>query len=138
MDIFDKIGAKIGQTTQVVKLNSHIANEEEKIALAYQQIGKIIYKKQGASPDADIATPVAVIQNALAAINQLQLEIRRQKGFSNCENCGGELSPGIVFCTHCGHQAILEVKEEICAQCQAPKMDGMAFCSQCGYKYSEE
>ena len=136
MDIFDKIGEKIGQTTQVVKLNNQIAEEESKIANYYQQIGKIIFQKTAHNPEEILAEPVAMIKSAMAKIEALTAQVKQVKGVVTCEGCGAEVPQGNAFCNGCGAKVAQANTPSTphCTGCGNVVAEGMAFCSHCGQK----
>jgi len=139
MDIFDKIGEKVSQTSKLVKLNGLISDEESQIASCYQQMGKLCFEKYSENPDSSIADLVSQVKNAELKINEYSEQIKKLRGFSTCSQCGADIHPGNLFCVGCGAKvenvqttSVSDVK--VCISCGASVAEDMAFCTSCGQK----
>jgi RNA polymerase subunit RPABC4/transcription elongation factor Spt4 len=134
---------------EISKLNRNIANEEDRIKLAYNEIGKLVFNKfeKGNESDPellDICNKIVEIQKGIAAIKQKIVEIKNEK---LCQNCGSEMDANEEFCTKCGskqesmdtperEENIIEESNTLntCPQCGAAVTDDLKFCSNCGTK----
>jgi DNA-directed RNA polymerase subunit RPC12/RpoP len=141
MDIFDKLGKKINETTHIVKLNGMIADEENRIAECFRQMGKICFEKYSENPDSSITDFVTQVNEAKSKINDYTEQVKKLKGFYTCEKCGAEIPPNNLFCSGCG--AKVEIAQPIndaknsdgnCASCGVKMPENMAFCTNCGAK----
>ena len=140
MDIFDKIGGKISQTANVVKINGLIADEEKRINASLLEIGKVCFEKYSDNPDASLDRFVAQINDAKSKIEEYSAQIKKIKGYIKCEQCGAEIPPDNSFCNGCGFK--IEVKPKnapnqsgiSCNSCGASLSPDLAFCTNCGQK----
>ena len=140
MDFFDKLGGKISQTAQVVKLNGQISDEEKRINVYLLEIGKIGYEKYAENPDSSIAEFVAQINGAKTKIEELSEQVRKLKGFIKCEQCGADIPPNNPFCSDCGSKVEVQSASvpvstgDACKNCGASTTADLAFCMDCGTK----
>jgi len=145
MDIFDKIGDKISQTAQVVKISGLIADEEKRINANFLEIGKICFERISENPDAEpeeFAAQINQINDAKAKIADYSEQIKKLKGYIKCEHCGTEIPPDDIFCSGCGSKLekvnIPSGAGSPCSNCGANNPAGMAFCTKCGAKIADE
>ncbi len=122
MAIFDKIGSvtkgmadKAGDMLEITKRNSKINEEKGKIAALKMKIGDYYWEQfqAGISLDDQVMALCGNINEAMAAIEGLELEIQQIKGVSQqpvaaapanltCANCGTAIPQGKKFCPECG------------------------------------
>lgn len=139
MDFLNKAKEKIAKTggdvakkakdiTEITKLKSQIASNENAIKTTYSEIGKYVYENLKDDAPAEIAEKMTIIDSALAEIERLKEEILKLKGSIKCEQCGAEVNEDDAFCPKCGtktpepvvdiidEEEIKEVKDEPIAE----------------------
>lgn len=160
MDSLSKLAKSVGDgaktavkksedMVEIAKLNRNIATEEDRIKLAYIEIGKLVFLKfeKGEEMDSELSSicnKIIEVQNNIIAIRQKIGEIKNEK---ICSSCGSEIGANEEFCTKCGaRQEVLnasdkqcEAVEEIskaltCPGCGIQITDDIKFCSSCGTK----
>jgi ribosomal protein L32 len=52
--------------------------------------------------------------------------------YSNCRECGEELTPNARFCASCGQPAGMTVPETTCSECGEELAPNARFCASCG------
>jgi hypothetical protein len=113
MAFFDEMGKKLAQTgqnvaqktkntTETIKLNGLVSDEEKRINNTYLQIGKAYYENFSANPDPVFANFVQTIKDSKGKIASYQEQIRQMKGVRQCTNCGNEMPDASAFCSICG------------------------------------
>ena len=96
IDFFDDLGRKISQAgqsavqktkemTDIVKLNSSIADEEKKIRNSYVEIGKLYVSLHGEEHEPDFDKLMADVHEAEEKINDYRKQIGNIKGIVKCE-----------------------------------------------------
>jgi hypothetical protein len=121
-----KITDRVADTTETLKINSLIAEEEKKINYCLLKIGEITFEKNSEKPDASIAEFVSQLKNAQSKMEEYKQQICKLKGIALCDSCGKEVSQKDFFCMSCGEKTRL-------AQEQKPaKATAEAFCRGCG------
>lgn len=153
MALFNDFGKKITSTTQnvvrstkdmtdIARLNSLIADEQQQVEQLYAQVGKLYYEGGGydsQTPLGELCLAISTLNERIAAQNE---EIRQIRGTRQCPNCGAQLPLVSVFCGRCGAKIDgMEMKSEapavaqnICSGCGAKVLEGRAFCTSCGQK----
>lgn len=150
MAFFEGLGKKISQTGQdaaqkarnlaeTVKLNSLISDEEKRIKNVQMQIGKLYFETRGENPEPDFAQFIADINNANAAIQQYEEQVKQIKGITTCEKCGSDVAYNTSFCSSCGAQMNTQQPNNepggnTCANCNVLLEPGQLFCTGCGTK----
>ena len=152
MSFFDDVGKKIAQTGQgvasktqnlaeSVKLNGMIGDEEKSINNAFLQIGKAYYETYQDSPDELFAQAIAGINESRAKIASYTEQLKKLKGFVNCDKCGAEVPQSSIFCGACGAATSTVAPTStvtaasLCPKCNAVAAAGARFCHGCGYDY---
>ena len=148
MALWENLSKKASETTakaiqqakiisETAKLNSQIADEENKINANYFQIGKLYASLHAADPEDCFAGMLAAIAESEKKVSELKAQIQQIKGIVRCEKCGAEVAKGVAFCSSCG-AAMPKVEEPVadthekCASCGAMVEKGMRFCTACG------
>lgn len=144
MAFFDKItkvtqdavrGAK--DMTDVARLNSLISEEQKKIDILFNQIGKTFYEENKENVPAAFTDFFASLQEAQEKMESYNEEIKKIKGTKICVKCGVSNPVSSSFCINCG--APMESQDEtsaqkFCTNCGTPIEAGAAFCLSCGTK----
>lgn len=160
MGFFDDFGKKISSAGQeaiaktkeladVAKINSGISDEENKIKVAYSEIGKKYFENHSEDSEEDYEAQVAVIKEAMEKIKAYEQQIVEIKGVVKCPNCGAENTKTAAFCATCGTAMPVQatesgaeteqsVAEKKCPNCGEVINDDAAFCAKCGTKIEEE
>lgn len=164
MGFFEDIGKKVadaGQKTvqktkemsDVIRLESLVTKEENKLEQIYNQIGKLYVELHADSfEDAfaemfgEIREAEQNIQNCRQQINEIKNSRNREEdktaASGRCPNCGAAVSEGSLFCTSCG-KPIPQVEassdtagKQFCVACGAELASDAIFCEKCGRKVS--
>ena len=113
MSFFDKLGKTITDTTHTVvektktstdtiRLNGMINDEERTINAAYLNMGK----KYAELHEQDAEPAFQEYLDAIAAsqqkIEEYREQIRRNKHLLICQGCGAEIPETVLYCTKCG------------------------------------
>lgn len=113
IEFFDDLGRKISQAgqsavqktkemTDIVKLNSSIAEEEKKIRNSYVEIGKLYVSLHGENHEPDFDKLIADIQEAEEKISDYRYQIGNIKGIVKCKKCGADVPANSAYCNSCG------------------------------------
>lgn len=113
MSFFNDLGKKISTTTSNVvektktstdtlRLNGLVSDEERNINNAYLNIGKKYVELHAEQPEEDFAEQFAVIAESRKKIDEYKAQIRKNKKLLLCQNCGAEIPETVLFCTKCG------------------------------------
>lgn len=156
MAFFDELGKKISQTTQDVvqktkdttetmKLNNMVSDEEKRIKNLYTEIGKAYFELHSDSCEEALKPYVEGIKDAHAKIGEYTEQIKRLKGIGKCPNCGVDVPNTAPFCNNCGLKMNIQNTNPVapntnashCTACGAPLNPGSAFCTNCGTKVEQ-
>lgn len=135
IEFFDDLGRKISQAgqsavqktkemTDIVKLNSSIADEEKKIRNSYAEIGKLYVSLHGEEHEPDFDELMADVHEAEEKINDYRKQIGNIKGIVKCEKCGADVPANSSYCNSCG--AAMPVTETPEASAQEVTPDAQA------------
>lgn len=113
MSFFNKLGKTITDTTHTVvektksstdtiRLNGLISDEERNINAAYLSIGKKYEELHGGNYEPEFAEFFSKIQESRQKIEGYRDQIRKNKHLMLCGNCGNEIAETALFCTKCG------------------------------------
>ncbi len=113
MDFFNNLGKTLSEKSRdaakkakdmadIVRINGQITAEEDKIAKAYQTIGKAYYEMNKQNEKDEFAGYFMEIEEAEAKVAQYKAEVQKLKGISVCPNCGAEVKMGTLYCATCG------------------------------------
>jgi membrane protease subunit (stomatin/prohibitin family) len=58
----------------------------------------------------------------------------QQVVFSQCQNCGKNLTPGAHFCSRCGQTVEARQASRACSACGTENLNDSIYCNQCGEK----
>lgn len=129
-------GAK--DMTDVARLNSLISEEQKKIDMLFNQIGRTFYEShEGDVPEAfvDLFTSVKEAKEKIESYNE---DIKKIKGSKTCAKCGASNPSTSSFCISCGApmepQNETAATQKFCTSCGTPIEPGAAFCLSCGTK----
>lgn len=176
MSFFDKLGKTVTDTansvvektkssTDTIRLNNRISEEERNINAAFLSIGKKYVELHPNDAEAAYSEYLDTIVQSQQKIAEYQEQIRKNKHLLLCKNCGAEIPEAVLFCTKCGtenpvgkqmaeERAAREAAEraamqqaaaaqqsaaaaagEVCPNCGKPKIPGAMFCTSCGMRY---
>ena len=154
MPFFEDIGKKItnlGQTavektkssTESIRLNNMIREEQRHCKELYQQVGEMYVQQFGSQPDPVFAQLIQEIQNCQMRIQNYQEQLPHAKETAapagrtdsglTCQKCGASLAANAVFCNQCGAK-IEPPATWTCPICGKILSADFAFCNQCGQK----
>ena len=113
MAFWSDLGKKISDTTQSVvektktstdtmRLNGLISDEERNVQRIYAEIGRKYMELHGADGDPDFAGLMQEYQTSKAKMEEYRSQIRRNKHLLICAGCGAEIPETVLYCTRCG------------------------------------
>lgn len=113
MAFWSDLGKKISDTTQSVvektktstdtmRLNGLISDEERNVQRIYAEIGRKYMELHGADGDPDFAGLMQEYQTSKAKMEEYRSQIRRNKHILICAGCGAEIPETVLYCTRCG------------------------------------
>ena len=113
MAFWSDLGKKISDTTQSVvektktstdtmRLNGLISDEERNVQRIYAEIGRKYIELHGADGDPDFAGLMQEYQTSKAKMEEYRSQIRRNKHLLICAGCGAEIPETVLYCTRCG------------------------------------
>lgn len=113
MSFFDKLGKTISDTTHTVvektksstdtiRLNGLINDEEKNINTAYLNMGKKYAELHTDSAEPEFQEFLDAIAASQSKIEEYREQIRRNKHQLICQSCGAEIPEAVLFCTKCG------------------------------------
>lgn len=113
MAFWSDLGKKISDTTQSVvektktstdtmRLNGLISDEERNVQRIYAEIGRKYMELHGADGDPDFAGLMQEYQTSKAKTEEYRSQIRRNKHLLICAGCGAEIPETVLYCTRCG------------------------------------
>ena len=113
MAFWSDLGKKISDTTQSVvektktstdtmRLNGLISDEERNVQRIYAEIGKKYMELHGADGDPDFAGLMQEYQTSKAKMEEYRSQIRKNKHLLICAGCGAEIPETVLYCTRCG------------------------------------
>lgn len=113
MAFWSDLGKKISDTTQsvvektktstdIMRLNGLISDEERNVQRIYAEIGRKYMELHGADGDPDFAGLMQEYQTSKAKMEEYRSQIRRNKHILICAGCGAEIPETVLYCTRCG------------------------------------
>lgn len=113
MSFLDKLGKTITDTTHTVvektksstdtiRLNGLINDEERNINAAYLNIGKKYAELHGQDAEPAFQEYLDTIAASQQKIEEYREQIRKNKHLLICQSCGAEIPETVLFCTKCG------------------------------------
>ena len=113
MSFFDKLGKTVTDTansvvektkssTDTIRLNNRISEEERNINAAFLSIGKKYVELHPNDAEAAYSEYLDTIVQSQQKIAAYQEQIRKNKHLLLCKNCGAEIPEAVLFCTKCG------------------------------------
>lgn len=162
MAFFDELGRKLSQTGQgavqkvkdtseIMRLNSLISDEEKKINTLTVQLGQKYFELHADSIEPAFQQAVEGIKESRTKIANYTEQIKTLKGVVRCPNCGAEVANNSRFCNSCGSpmpdvtplpsaapQTSAETGGKVCPECGAVMSSDKLFCTNCGCKFQSE
>ena len=136
MAFFDELSRRMNQSMDIGKLQASANAEDKYIRQAKEQIGDLYLKahRDDEAFEPYVADLMQGILDAEKRRDEYQSLIRKTKGITLCPNCGGEVNPGVLFCTRCGARQTQNEQQAggFCSQCGQPIRPGAKFCQNCG------
>ncbi|MGN1403386.1 MAG: zinc ribbon domain-containing protein [Ruminococcus sp.] len=113
MSFFDKLGKTITDTTHTVvektksstdtiRLNGLINDEERSINAAYLNMGKKYAELHGQDAEPEFQEYLDAITASQQKIEEYREQIRKNKHLLICQSCGAEIPETVLYCTKCG------------------------------------
>ena len=113
MAFWSDLGKKISDTTQsvvektktstdIMRLNGLISDEERNVQRIYAEIGRKYMELHGADGDPDFAGLMQEYQTSKAKMEEYRSQIRKNKHLLICAGCGAEIPETVLYCTRCG------------------------------------
>ena len=152
---FKEFGKKMGQAAkntakkseeliEIQKVKGKIKDHENSINGFIRKIGEVALEKfENGEKTFDEAEELCrQIEEARAAIKDLETEILELRHIRVCPSCGAENEDEVAFCPKCGFkyepkpEPTPEPEEEgvKCKGCGNPLEEGTVFCPNCGTK----
>ena len=148
MPFFEDIGKKItnmGQSaiektkcsTETLRLNNQIREEQHLCKDLYQQIGQQYAQQYETNPDPAFEPLMKQLHDAQERIASYQEQIQIKKAAVSriCSKCGSPLAPDALFCASCG------AKLEDTAEAETPPQETAPVpktCPKCGQQLSPD
>lgn len=121
MDSLSKLAKSVGDgaktavkksedMVEISKLNRSISNEEDRIKLTYNEMGKIIYSKYQKNEiiEEDLIEFCNKVDEFEKNISSIKQKIAEIKNVRICSNCGSEVELSTEICVKCGAKQELE------------------------------
>lgn len=113
MSFFDKLGKTITDTTHtvvektksstdIIRLNGQINEEEKAINTAYLNIGKKYAELHQNDAEPEFQEYLDAITASQQKMEGYRDQIRKNKHLLICQGCGAEIPETVLFCTKCG------------------------------------
>lgn len=148
MAIFGHIGKKISIVSQgavqqaknlveVNRLNSLIADNENRIEVLFSMIGQEYYKRHIDDPESMEKARIDEIKACYEQNAEFEEQIKEIKLSASCPKCGAKLPTTARFCSNCGYN-MDDMAKETCPSCGARIDEEMQFCISCGVRLSSK
>ena len=113
MSFFDKLGKTISDTTHsvvektksstdTIRLNGLISDEERLINAAYLNMAKKYAELHSGDAEPEFQEFLSAIAASQEKISGYREQIRKNKHLLVCQSCGAEIPETVLFCTKCG------------------------------------
>lgn len=136
---------KTKTSTENLRLNKAIGDEEKSIAQAYQEIGRKYRQLFGENPLPEFADLLAEIERREAVVAEYRSKVQQNRGKVPCAGCGTEIAVTSAFCPTCGAKNEYQppkpveptIPEEVpaektCISCGTTIPAASLFCTNCG------
>ncbi|MBQ5566198.1 MAG: zinc ribbon domain-containing protein [Clostridia bacterium] len=145
MAFLDNIGSRLSAlsqealsqvklSTETVRFNSMISDEERQINGLFIEIGKKYFEANKDNPSAEYADIIDRIKDAQTRIGMYKDDIRKVKGMKTCPQCGCDVAVNAMYCSNCGAKVPADVSASKCSAC-GTELDGSSeYCPTCGAK----
>lgn len=126
---------KTKDLSEVVKLNTSIISNEDKIRELYHKLGYEVYRAYKANEVPKDKPLLDELDALYAQINEENERINKINAANKCPNCGAKVGKKDIFCGSCGTK-LPEQKPiiPVCKACGATLLEGAMFCQSCGTK----
>ena len=103
-DVADKAVKKTNELTSIAKLQMSVKSKESKLAVVYEEIGRLFYnaERNGEDYTSDIAALIMKADKFMADIDTTKKQINSLRKVVVCEGCGKEISDEAAYCSFCG------------------------------------
>ena len=113
MSFFDKLGKTVTNTahsvvektkssTETIRLNGLINDEEKNINAAYLNMGRKYAELHTADAEPEFQEFLSAIAASQEKIAEYREQIRKTKHLLICQDCGAEIPETVLYCTKCG------------------------------------
>ena len=113
MSFFDKLGKTVTNTahsvvektkssTETIRLNGLINDEEKNINAAYLNMGRKYAELHTADTEPEFQEFLSAIAASQEKIAEYREQIRKTKHLLICQGCGAEIPETVLYCTKCG------------------------------------
>ena len=113
MSFFDKLGKTVTNTahsvvektkssTETIRLNGLINDEEKNINAAYLNMGRKYAELHTADAEPEFQEFLSAIAASQEKIAEYREQIRKTKHLLICQGCGAEIPETVLYCTKCG------------------------------------
>ena len=113
MSFFDKLGKTVTNTahsvvektkssTETIRLNGLINDEERNINAAYLNMGRKYAELHTADAEPEFQEFLSAIAASQEKIAEYREQIRKTKHLLICQGCGAEIPETVLYCTKCG------------------------------------
>lgn len=142
MDFFDKVKGNLQSTTDGLKLNLQIKENEKEIEKFLYQVGVACYNSQKGNYDTEYEEFFKEIRRLQEENRGIQLKLQGMNAPKTCVQCGRENNKDAKFCVSCGtplgmqNKVVAPVSTEgkVCGNCNHTNKENCVFCVNCGTK----
>ncbi len=105
------VSQKAKDMSGIAKLKLNIRAKEDFVKAQYMEIGKAYYERHRGEETPE-QERFDLIDEALEAIEEMEMQILELKGARKCPGCGAETSDTAEYCSVCGTKLSVVVEEE--------------------------
>ncbi len=152
MAFFDELGKRISKTgqtavqktkdvTEIARLSSAISDEEKKINVFYNSLGKKYYQLHSEDSEEALSGFIKGLKECEEKIDTYKKQIQDIKGVIRCTGCGAEIPVNALFCSSCGKKTEMPPKNSdfvTCSACGMSVSNKVNYCTNCGSKLNEQ
>ena len=104
VDFAGKAKEKTTKITGITKINLAIKSIESKLAVVYEEMGRLFYlaEREGLDNTEEIATCIMKADKYNSDIELAKRELAKLRKVKNCDGCGKEIDGSFDFCNFCG------------------------------------
>lgn len=142
MDFFSKMKGNLQSTTDGLKFQMQIKENEKKIEGFLYQVGVACYNQHREEYDTEYEAFFKEIRVLQEENRKIQLQIQGMNAPKTCQQCGAENNKEAKFCVGCGSPlgmqnpvvASQSLGSKVCGSCNHANKEGCLFCVNCGSK----